>query len=106
MFGDGALDCLEVDDIRCRSNALIHNSWPLPVASIIDEPKEYDYTLAKDPYDLHGCADFYYIDAGEPLDDPFEALPYTGPNWYWHDNAHHILGFLEDQKKVESASHV
>ena len=93
MFGDGALDCLKVDAIRCRSNALIHNSWPLPVASIIDEPKEYDYTLAEDATHLHDCADFYYIDAGEPLDDPFEALPYTGPNWYWHENAHHILGY-------------
>ena len=93
MFGDGALDCVKVDAIRCRSNALIHNRFPLPVASIIDEPKEYDYILAEYASHLHDCADFYYIDAGEPLDDPFEALPYTGPNWYWHENAHHILGF-------------
>ena len=47
MFGDGASDCVKVDAIRCRSNALVHNSWPLPVASIIDAPKEYDYTLAE-----------------------------------------------------------
>ena len=82
MFGDGALDCLKVDAIRCRSNALIHNSFPLHVASTIDEPKGYDSTLAQHATDLHDCADFYYIDAGEPLDDPCEVLPYTGPNWY------------------------
>ena len=93
MFGDGMLDCLKVDAIRCRSNALVHNTCPLPVASIIDEPVPYNHELAKGPYDLHDCADFYYIDAGAPLDDPCEALPYTGPNWYWQENAQHILGF-------------
>ena len=82
MFGDGTLDCLEVDVIRCRSNALIHNSFPLPIASIID---------------LHDCADLYYIDAGEPLDDPFEALPGT-EKWYWHEIAHHILGFRRSKE--------
>ena len=32
----------------------------------------------------------YYIDAGEPLDDPLEALPYLGPNWYCWENAQAI----------------
>ena len=75
MFGDGTLDCLEVDVIRCRSNALIHNSFPLPIASIID---------------LHDCADLYYIDAGEPLDDPFEALPGTEILALARDRTSHI----------------
>ena len=36
-------------------------------------------------------ADFYYIDAGEPQEDPLEALPYMGPNWYWCENAEAIM---------------
>ena len=58
MFGDATLDCLKVDAIRSRSNALIHNNFPLPVASIIDEPMPYDDELAKHPNDLHDFADF------------------------------------------------
>ena len=40
---------------------------------------------------MHRYPDFMYIDAGEPLDDLLEALPYLGPNWYWRLNAKHIL---------------
>ena len=36
-------------------------------------------------------SDFWFVDAGEPLDDPLQALPYMGPNWYWRDNAVAIL---------------
>ena len=93
VFGDGMPDCLKMDAIRCRSNALVHNTFPLPVATIIDEPAPYDPKLAQGPYDVHGYANVYYIDAGAPLDDPCEALPYAGPNWYWHGNASHIPGY-------------
>lgn len=106
MFGDGAPDCLKVDAIRCRSNALIHNEWSLPVASIIDEPVRYDPSGAKDPYHLYDCADFYYIDAGEPLDDPCDALPYAGPNWYWYENASAILGFGRSKDGRIDQSHI
>ena len=106
VFGDGTPDCLKVDAIRCRSNALIHNTFPLPVASIIDEPMPYNPELAKNPYNLHDDADFYYIDAGEPLDDPCEALPYTGPNWYWRENAFHILGFGRSKEGRVDQSHI
>ena len=80
VFGDGTMDCVKVNAIRCRSNALIHNICPLPVASIVDDIEMYDASKAQGPLDLYGKADFYFIDAGEPLDDPIEALPYTGPN--------------------------
>ena len=92
MFGDGTEDCLKVDAIRCRSNTLVHNTFPLPVASIIDEPVPYDPSDATYTRDRHDCADVYYMGTGAPLDDPCEALPYAGPNWYWHENAYAILG--------------
>ena len=95
IFGDGTPDCLKADATRCRSNVLVHNSVPMPVASIIDEPVPYDPKLAQGPYNLHDCADFYYIDAGVPLDDPCEALPYAGPSWYWHENAY-AIGAMDD----------
>jgi hypothetical protein len=50
------------------------------VASIVDTAKEWD----------PGKPDFYYIDAGEPLDHPLEALPYLGPNWYCRENTQAI----------------
>ena len=87
VFGDGAEDCVKVDTIRCRSNALIHNLRPLPVASITDEIKPYDPKSAPNHKNFADDADFYYTDAGEPPDDPLEALPYMGPNWYWRENA-------------------
>jgi hypothetical protein len=55
------------------------------VASIVDTIKEWD------PDKPDYKADSYYIDAGEPLDDPLEALPYLGPNWYCRLNAHRIV---------------
>ena len=104
VFGDGSEDCVKVDATRCRSNALIHNIRPLPVASIVDEIKPYDPRLAHDPYDLSVEADFYYIDAGEPLDDPLEALPYMGPNWYWCENVLAIMHFGYSKKgKVDQS---
>ena len=32
-------------------------------------------------------ADFYFIDAGEPLDGPLGSLLYSGPNWYSRERA-------------------
>ena len=94
VFGDGTMDCVKVDAIRCRSNALIHHTlYPLPVASIVDDIELYDDSKVQGPRDLCGNADFYFIDAGEPLDNPLEALPYTGPNWYWRENAEATLFF-------------
>ena len=85
VLGDGAEDCAVIDAIRCRSNALLKGDDPLPVASIVDKFEEWD----SDKPDYK--ADFYYIDAGEPLDDVLEALPYMGPNWYHRGNAHRII---------------
>ena len=89
--GDGTADCEKVDAIRCRRNALIHNTRPLPVASILGEIVLYDVAKAQDPYDLYGNPDFYYIDAGEPLDDPREALPYTRLNWVRNRYSNHAV---------------
>ena len=75
VVGDGAEDCVKVDAIRCRSNALIRNNCPLPVASITDEIVQYDPELgAHEPYDFSVTADFYYIDAGEPWRSRISAM--------------------------------
>ena len=42
-------------------------------------------------------ADFYWIDAGEPLDDPLASLLYDGPNWYSRQRAMAIMCFGESQ---------
>ena len=91
MFGDGTEDCAMIDAIRCRPNALLKNQMPLPVASIVDTIKQCD----SDNWHSDDIkkADFIYIDAGEPLDDPLEALPYLGPNWYSRPNAHCIIRY-------------
>ena len=43
------------------------------------------------PYDAEQVevtrANFYFIDAGEPLDDPITSLLYHGPNWYSRERA-------------------
>ena len=66
----------------------------------------YNCELATNAYDLHDCADFYYIDAGEPHDDPCEALPYAGPTWYWYENASAILGFGRSKDGRIDQSHI
>ena len=93
VFGDGAEDCVKVDAIRCRVNALLHNATPLPVASTTDEIEPYPVDPTQDPYEFCVQAHYYYVDVGEPLDNPLEALPYMGPRWYWVDNATAILHF-------------
>ena len=85
VFGDGTEDCFVVDAIRCRPNCLLKGNDPLPVASIVDRVKQWD------DKNRDYKADFYYIDAGDPLDDPLEALPYLGPNFYARQNAFAIL---------------
>ena len=95
-----------MDAIQCRSNALLHNQCPLPVASITDEIKPYDPRLAHDPYDLSVEADFFYIDAEEPLDNPLEALPHMGPKWYWCENALAIMHFGYSKRGKVDQSHV
>ena len=80
MFGDGAEDCVKVDAIRCRVNALLHNTIPLPVASITDEITPYPADATQNPREFCVLAHYYYIDAGEPLDNPLEALPYMVPD--------------------------
>jgi len=94
VFGDGHADCLEVDAIRCRTNALIKSEQRLPVANILDVlvPFNVDDTCSA----LDG--DFFYINAGEPLDDPLEALPYLGPGWYSYQSARAVC--LEGYSKT------
>ena len=98
-----SIDCVKVDAIRRSSNALIHNIFPLPVASIVDDIEMYDASKAQGPWNLYGKADFYFIDAG---DDPREALPYTGPSWYWKENAEAIMHFGVAKKGRVLQSHV
>ena len=50
---------------------------PLPIANVVDTFQPYD-----EEHDEATRADFYFIDAGEPLDDPLASLLYSGPNWY------------------------
>ena len=72
---------------------------PLPVARITDEIKPYGPDLAQNPLDFAVHADFYYIDAGEPLNHPLEALQYMEPNWYWCENAIAIMYFGYSKKR-------
>ena len=105
MYGDGSEDCVKVDAIRCRVNALLHNMRPLPVASITDEIKPYPVDATQDPHEFCVEADYYYIDAGEPLDGPLEGLPYMGPRWYWVDNADAVIIFGESKQGKVYSSH-
>ena len=104
VVGDGTESCLKVDAIRCRSNALLKNIFPLPVASVVDEIQEYDPSISDNEFELSIEADFYFIDAGEPLDNVLDALPYMGPNWYWRQNADAIvaIGFAKLGKIEQS----
>ena len=57
--------------------------YPLPIASVIDRIVPFD-EMTQEP-------DFVYVDAGDPLDNPVDALPYLGPNWYWRHNGAMIM---------------
>ena len=71
VLGDGQERCLEIDAIGCRSNDLLKAGVPFPVATVADTIEAYDPGAPR--------ADFYFIDAGEPLDDPLaSALDLTG----------------------------
>jgi len=115
VFGDGKECFLELDQIRARSNALLKNQDALPILGVIDDItptpwhddgiaqsdrwyQDEDESEEQHRYDdeyVLGCiqdaSHFWYIDAGEPLDKPLEALPYMGPRWYWRANAEAIL---------------
>ena len=77
VFGNGKKG-LGIDAVRCRTNALIKNERPFPVATVLDVIEKPDMRSLG-----HYGADFYYVDAGPPIDDLLESLPYTGPAWYW-----------------------
>ena len=77
VVGNGKNWCVEIDAVQCRSNALAKNTVPLPVFHIVDNFQ---------PHEPGKAADFYYIDAGLPLEDPVLSLPYFGPGWYWCEN--------------------
>ena len=74
--------CIEIDTIGCRVNALVKGYVALPIANIVDTFEPYDAEQ-----DEVARADFYYIDAGAPLDDPIASLLYHGPNWYSQERA-------------------
>ena len=102
VFGNGKEFSIEIDQVGARSNALT-TAAALPIFDILDEIKDFDQIHAEvDPNgvtknanelweELYFEADFWYIDAGEPLDNPLAALPYMGPNWYWRQNANAIF---------------
>ena len=48
VFGDNAKDCIEIDAIRCRSSALVYNTHPLPIASVVDVVR-YGSDMDPDP---------------------------------------------------------
>ena len=89
VFGSGSGSCFEIDAIQCRTNALAKNTKPLPMFHVIDNFEAFQPGKT---------ADFYYIDAGPPLEDPVKALPYLGPGWYWCENYTAIM-----QSKVSSS---
>ena len=72
VFGDGEERCIEIDTIGCRVNALVKGYVPLPIANVMDDIQPYDQEQ-----DEITRADFYFIDAGEPLDGPLESLLYS-----------------------------
>ena len=101
ISGDGAEDCAVIDAIRCRPNALLKACILLPVASIVDAIREWD------PDKQDNEADFYYIDArcGRAADDPLDAVPYLGPNWYPRENTQ-ATGYDGYAKGVDGARRI
>ena len=97
VFGDGENRCIEIDTIGCRVNALVKGDVPLPIANVTD-------TFAM--YNPNEMADFYWIDAGAPLDDPLASLLYVGPNWYSRPRAMAILCFGESQAGPIQPHHI
>ena len=83
FFGDGKKADLEIDCIRSRPNALLENTAPLPVFTLVDTIQSGH----------RNDADFYYIDAGDPVDEIREGAFYMGPHWYWKVNASAIMQF-------------
>ena len=88
---------MEVDTIGCCVNALVKGDVPLPIANVAD-------TFAL--YDPNEIADFYWIDAGAPLDDPLASLLSVGRNWYSRQRAMVSLCFGESKSGLTQHQHV
>jgi hypothetical protein len=98
VFGNGKECFLEIDQIRARSNALTYTD-NLPIFDVLDDiiendvPPEYQDKQEDLWFILKPESHFWFIDAGEPFDNPLAALPYLGPKWYWVDNADAIFKY-------------
>jgi len=83
VFGDGEPDCLEVDIIGCRVNALVKGEVMLPVADVTHRIEPYDSTCER--HVREGA--LYFIDAGPPAAEDYplgidaRGLLYYGPAW-------------------------
>jgi len=95
VFGDGEPDCLEVDIIGCRVNALVKGEVLLPVADVTHRIEEYDSTCER-----HVCEGaLYFIDAGppagqeHPLGIDARGLLYYGPAWYSRERTEWALQY-------------
>ena len=77
VWGDGHDNCFAVDAVRCRTNALVQNTEPLPVANVIDRIQVW----CDDP-------DFLFIDAGP---GSLATAPYFGPGWVWKETYQYLL---------------
>ncbi len=62
---------------RGRTNALVQNTVPLPVANVADRIQVW----CEDP-------DFLFIDAGP---GGLATAPYFGPRWYWKESYRYLL---------------
>ena len=63
VFGDGTPDCLEVDIIGCRPNALIKGEVCLPVADVTHKIEPFEVNCER--YQRDGA--LFYISVGEPI---------------------------------------
>ena len=81
------------DQIGSRSNALIKTVKNLPISRLLDEIVPILWNDENDDAVLEYIRNnhFLFVNAGEPLGNPLEALPYMGPNWYWTENAEAIF---------------
>ena len=77
VWGDGSRKCIAIDAVRSRTNALVHNTIPIPVACVLDKPQRW----CEDP-------DFLFVDVGA---GSLEMAPYFGPAWYWKESYEYML---------------
>jgi hypothetical protein len=74
----------------------VENISSLPVFTLIDTIQP----------GYRNDADFYYIDAGDPVDKIREGAFYMGPKWYWKVNASAILRFGQSKRGKITTSDV